>query len=72
MAVMLTGMGDDGIEGTRVVTANQGYVIAQDEATSVVWGMPAVVVREDLARQVVPLERIASSITWLCSQEVSL
>ena len=46
--------------------------IAQDEAMSVVWGMPAAVVREDLVRQVVPLERIASSITWLCSQEVSL
>ena len=71
LAVMLTGMGDEGIEGTRSISARQGYIIAQDQATSVVWGMPAAVVRENLAHEVLPLQQIAPAIMRLCSAEVA-
>jgi two-component system chemotaxis response regulator CheB len=68
---MLTGMGDDGIEGTRLLVERGGAMLAQDEATSVVWGMPAAVVRENLAYQVLPLPRIADPIQRLSLQEVA-
>jgi two-component system chemotaxis response regulator CheB len=71
LAVMLTGMGDDGIEGTRSVSARQGYIIAQDQASSVVWGMPAAVVRENLAHQVLPLSEIAPAIQRICCAELT-
>ncbi len=70
LAVMLTGMGDDGIEGTRLVASQGGRVIAQDEATSVVWGMPGAVVRENLADDVLPLAEIGPRIERLCLAEV--
>lgn len=66
LAVMLTGMGEDGIEGTREVAARSGYIIAQDEASSVVWGMPGAVVREGLADEVLPLSHIAKAIASAC------
>jgi two-component system chemotaxis response regulator CheB len=70
LGVMLTGMGDDGIEGTRDIVSRQGYMIAQDEESSVVWGMPAAVVNENLADEVLPLNQIASSITRLASRSL--
>ena len=70
LAVMLTGMGDDGIEGTRAIAERNGYIVAQDQASSVVWGMPAAVVREQLAHEVLPLDAIASAILRLCAEEV--
>ena len=72
LAVMLTGMGDDGIEGTRDIVRAQGKVIAQDQASSVVWGMPGAVVREGLAQQVLPLHQIAAAIVASCRHEVSV
>jgi two-component system chemotaxis response regulator CheB len=66
VAVMMTGMGDDGIEGTREIIARGGYVIAQDEASSVVWGMPGAVVREGLAHEVLPLDGIAAALHRVC------
>jgi two-component system chemotaxis response regulator CheB len=71
LAVMLTGMGDDGVEATRDVVARGGHVIAQDEATSVVWGMPGAIVREGLAHSILPLPEIASSIARRCQHEVA-
>lgn len=71
LAVMLTGMGEDGIEGTRDVVARGGMVFAQDEATSVVWGMPGAVVRAGLAHEVLPLKSVAPSILRRCLQEVA-
>lgn len=71
LGVMLTGMGEDGIEGTRLLVERGGTMIVQDEATSVVWGMPAAVVREDLAHQVLPLSQIADAIQRLSLQKVS-
>jgi two-component system chemotaxis response regulator CheB len=61
LAVMLTGMGDDGIEGTRAIANRGGTILAQDEATSVVWGMPGAVARAGLAHEILPLTSIAEA-----------
>lgn len=60
--VILTGMGTDGRRGARHIRRNDGHVIVQDEATSVVYGMPAAVVRGGYASTEVPLEEIAGEI----------
>ena len=52
---MLTGMGSDGLRGARDIAAAGGAVIAQDEATSVVWGMPGAVAQAGLCTAVLPL-----------------
>lgn len=62
LAVMLTGMGQDGLIGSQVVQENGGTVFCQDEETSIVWGMPGCVTEADLADQVLPLPQIASRI----------
>lgn len=67
LGVVLTGMGADGLEGSRVIVARGGSVIAQDEASSVVWGMPGAVVREGLACAVLPLDDMARAIAALLS-----
>jgi two-component system chemotaxis response regulator CheB len=59
VALILTGMGDDGVEGLQAVRQAGGHVIAQDEATSVVWGMPGAAVAAGLADSVLPLDAIA-------------
>lgn len=59
LSVVLTGMGNDATQGCRLVRDAGGLVIAQDEATSVVWGMPGSVVREELAQLVLPLNDVA-------------
>ena len=58
IAAILTGMGYDGARGASILKAAGAYVIAQDEATSVVWGMPGAVVRAGVADAVVPLEGV--------------
>jgi two-component system, chemotaxis family, protein-glutamate methylesterase/glutaminase len=62
LAVILTGMGQDGLRGCELIRAAGGDVIAQDEASSVVWGMPGYVARAGLAGTVAPLSSIASHI----------
>lgn len=62
LAVVLTGMGEDGCRGCAEIRRRGGRVVAQDEATSVVWGMPGAVVHAGLADAVLPLERIAPHI----------
>lgn len=63
--IMLTGMGSDGLSGsTRVIEAG-GTMIAQDEATSVVWGMPGAVATAGLCSAVLPLPQIAPFVTQL-------
>jgi two-component system chemotaxis response regulator CheB len=62
LAVILTGMGSDGLEGARILRNEGARVIAQDEQSSVVWGMPGSVVREGLADEVLPLDEIAAAI----------
>ncbi len=59
LVLMLTGMGSDGLEGTRRVIEAGGAAIAQDEVSSVVWGMPGAVVQAGLCHAVLPLGAIA-------------
>jgi two-component system chemotaxis response regulator CheB len=59
LVAMLTGMGQDGLIGTRRVIEAGGSAVAQDEATSVVWGMPGAVAQAGLCHAVLPLPRIA-------------
>ena len=62
LAVVLTGMGQDGLRGCEAVKAAGGQIIAQDEATSVVWGMPGFVVRAGLAERVLPITAVGPEI----------
>jgi len=62
LAVVLTGMGSDGLAGCRLIRSAGGIVLAQDEATSTVWGMPGAVVQAGLAHRVLPLHSIAAEI----------
>jgi two-component system chemotaxis response regulator CheB len=62
LAVVLTGMGQDGLRGCEAVREVGGQVLAQDEASSVVWGMPGFVVRAGLADRVVPLSQMGPEI----------
>ena len=59
LVAMLTGMGHDGLAGTRRVVEAGGAAIAQDEATSVVWGMPGAIAQAGLCHAVLPLPKIA-------------
>ena len=58
LGIVLTGMGRDGLQGSRQIVEAGGTVIAQDEFTSVVWGMPGEVVRAGLADAILPLSQI--------------
>jgi two-component system chemotaxis response regulator CheB len=62
LAVVLTGMGQDGLRGCECVRAAGGQVLVQDEASSVVWSMPGAVAQAGLADQVLPLEHLGSEI----------
>jgi len=65
LALILTGMGSDGTKGAAEIVAAGGSVIAQDEATSVVWGMPRSVAQAGLCSAVLPLNQIAAKILTL-------
>jgi len=65
LALVLTGMGSDGTSGAGDITAAGGNVIAQDEATSVVWGMPRSVAQAGLCSAVLPLDQIAEKVNHL-------
>ena len=67
IAVILTGMGDDGVAGLRAVHAAGGLVIAQDESTSVVYGMPREAARAGVVNVVLPLPEIASRLVEVVS-----
>jgi two-component system, chemotaxis family, protein-glutamate methylesterase/glutaminase len=62
LTVILTGMGQDGLRGCEVIREAGGQILVQDEATSVVWGMPGYVARAGLADGVLPLSSIADEI----------
>jgi two-component system chemotaxis response regulator CheB len=62
LAVVLTGMGQDGLRGCEMIHAAGGQVLAQDQATSVVWGMPGYVAHAGLADRVLPLNQLAPEI----------
>ncbi len=70
LSVVLTGMGADGRSGASAVRDAGGTVVVQDQATSVVWGMPGAVASAGLADEVLPLDRIAEAITRHLSRAV--
>jgi two-component system chemotaxis response regulator CheB len=63
LAVVLTGMGSDGLRGAQAIAAAGGNILAQDEPTSVVWGMPGQVAHAGLCSAVLPLDEIAPRLT---------
>jgi two-component system, chemotaxis family, protein-glutamate methylesterase/glutaminase len=67
VGVLLTGMGDDGARGLREMLDAGAGTIAQDEASSVVWGMPGSAVKIGAAAQVLPLHQIAAQVLVLAS-----
>jgi two-component system chemotaxis response regulator CheB len=69
LAVVLTGMGSDGAKGGAEIVAHGGSVIAQDEATSVVWGMPGAAAHAGICSAVLPLDQIAPKVMRLFSGE---
>jgi two-component system chemotaxis response regulator CheB len=62
LAAILTGMGSDGMRGGKEIVAAGGSVIAQDEATSVVWGMPGAAVNAGICAAILPLNQIAPKV----------
>ncbi|MBN1477891.1 chemotaxis response regulator protein-glutamate methylesterase [Candidatus Sumerlaeota bacterium] len=62
LAVIMTGMGSDGLDGARLLKRRGARVIAQDEASSTIYGMPRAVIEEGLADAIIPLDEISSSI----------
>jgi two-component system chemotaxis response regulator CheB len=62
VAAVLTGMGQDGQCGSELIRQAGGWVIAQDQASSVVWGMPGAVSRAGLANEIIPLDAVGRSL----------
>jgi two-component system chemotaxis response regulator CheB len=62
LGVVLTGMGSDGRVGAAEIRSGGGHVVVQDQATSVVWGMPGAIAQAGLADEILPLDRIAETI----------
>jgi two-component system chemotaxis response regulator CheB len=71
MSVILTGMGSDGMRGGKEIVAAGGSVIAQDEATSVVWGMPGSAANAGICAAILPLNQIAPKLVRLFSGDRS-
>jgi two-component system, chemotaxis family, protein-glutamate methylesterase/glutaminase len=65
LAIVLTGMGCDGAKGLGPLKRSGAYVIAQDEASSVVWGMPGAAAATNLVDEVLPLDRIGTTVAAL-------
>lgn len=70
IGVVLTGMGSDGALGMKVIQEHGGATIAQDESTSVVWGMPRAAAKIGAADHVVPLSKIAAEVRRSLREEV--
>lgn len=70
LGVVLTGMGRDGLAGGREIRRQGGELLAQDEATSVVWGMPGSVANEGLANEVLPVKSMGAAIARRVSRNL--
>ena len=69
LGIILTGMGRDGVEGLRTLRASGGRVVAQDEASSIVFGMPAAAAEAGLVHEVLPLAAIGPRLgEWVASR----
>jgi two-component system chemotaxis response regulator CheB len=68
LGVVLTGMGSDGLIGARLIRQQGGWVLAQDQATSTVWGMPGAVAGAGLADKIVALDAMASEIVRIAGR----
>ncbi len=68
LAIVLTGMGADGADGAKKIAEVKGYVIAQDEASSAVWGMPGSTVKAGAANDVLALDQIAGAIAQIAGK----
>jgi two-component system chemotaxis response regulator CheB len=66
LCIVLTGMGQDGLVGAQQIRAAGGDVWAQDEASSVVWGMPGAVTLANLATKVLPLKHVSTELLTRC------
>src|SRR5207249_1453472 len=71
LSVILTGMGSDGMRGAKDIASAGGSVIAQDEASSVVWGMPGAAANAGICAAVMPLDQIAPKLVRLFSGDRS-
>ncbi|HEY1474497.1 MAG TPA: chemotaxis response regulator protein-glutamate methylesterase [Pseudolabrys sp.] len=69
LGLMLTGMGSDGLRGAQAIAAAGGAILAQDEATSVVWGMPGQVAHAGVCSAILPLDEIAPRLVRLFAGE---
>jgi len=68
LCMILTGMGQDGLLGARALVEKNGRVVAQDEETSVVWGMPGAVAMDGLCSAVLPLNKIGAWVKTECNK----
>lgn len=71
LAVILTGMGQDGLKGCEMLRMQGARIYVQDEASSVVWGMPGFVAKAGLADKILPLDRIAEEIIRATTMQVA-
>jgi two-component system, chemotaxis family, protein-glutamate methylesterase/glutaminase len=65
LGVILTGMGQDGLRGCQLIHELRGQVLAQDQATSVIWGMPGAIARAGIADRILPLKSIGPELVTL-------
>lgn len=68
LVVILTGMGQDGLVGTGLIKAGGGWVLAQDEKSSVVWGMPGAVAKANLCEAILPLDELGSAVLRMAGE----
>ena len=68
LGVIMTGMGNDGTKGLTSLKSKGGFIISQDEASCIIYGMPRAVVEAGLADEVVPLDSIAGRIAFHCKR----
>jgi two-component system chemotaxis response regulator CheB len=68
VAAILTGMGSDGAQGMKNIMSQGGVTFAQDEATSVVWGMPGAAVKLDAVQKVLPINKIRDALLKACEK----
>jgi len=71
LAVVLTGMGQDGLKGSEALRTAGARVYVQDEAGSVVWGMPGFVARSGLADKILPLDQIGAEIVQATALQIA-